>query len=249
APPRPPATDAGAVVGGVEAGRSATVSPEGVAAPVQMCGWHRRDHAPTIVGLVEFSPITRCTSVAFCGGGARAISSSRLTTPYHQEMITPEPGWERRIADLWASFDDHEPADFLARMKELTEELPVGNAIALYELASAHDSIGNEAEAAAHYREALAGGLAGKRRREATIQFASTLRNLGRAEESVALLTAERDAVSDELDDALTAFLALALTDLGREREAASLALDALSRHLPQYNRSLSNYAKALVQR
>lgn len=153
------------------------------------------------------------------------------------------------MADLWAGFDDHEPEDLLAKVEELTAELPDGDAIAEYELASAHDSIGNEAEAAVHYRRAFAAGLAGSRRRQATIQFASTLRNLGQAEESVALLTAERDSGSDELDDAVTAFLALALTDLGREREAASLALGALSRHLPQYNRSLSNYAKALIQK
>ncbi|MCP9972797.1 hypothetical protein LUX57_53400 [Actinomadura madurae] len=32
-------------------------------------------------------------------------------------MITSD--WERRIADLWASFDDHEPAAFLAAVEEL----------------------------------------------------------------------------------------------------------------------------------
>ncbi|MEU8804886.1 tetratricopeptide repeat protein [Spirillospora sp. NPDC048819] len=163
-------------------------------------------------------------------------------------MINTEPGWERRIAALWDTFDDHRPEVFLAKVKELTDELPAGSGVAHYELASAHDSIGNEAEAATHYREAFTAGLTGSRRREATIQYASTLRNLGQAEESVTLLTAERDAASDELDDAVTAFLALALTDLGRDREAASLALDALSRHLPQYNRSVSNYAKALME-
>ncbi|MFI0486990.1 tetratricopeptide repeat protein [Actinomadura sp. 9N215] len=163
-------------------------------------------------------------------------------------MINTGPDWERRIADLWATFDDHEPETFLTKVEELAGERPPGDAIAHYELASAHDSIGNEAEAATHYRKAFAAGLTGSRRRQATIQFASTLRNLGQAEESVAMLTAERDAASDELDDAVTAFLALALTDLGRNREAASLALGALSRHLPQYNRSLSNYAKALME-
>ncbi|WP_433231958.1 tetratricopeptide repeat protein [Actinomadura formosensis] len=163
-------------------------------------------------------------------------------------MIHPGPGWERRIADLWAAFDDHTPTGFLEKIMELTGELPPGNAVAEYELASAHDSIGNEEEAALHYRRAFAAGLDGPRRRQATIQFASTLRNLGQAEESVALLAAERDAGSDDLDDAVTAFLALALTDVGREREAAGLALEALSRHLPRYNRSLSNYAKKLLE-
>lgn len=155
--------------------------------------------------------------------------------------------WERRIAELWDAFDDLEPTEFLAKVEALTGELPPGDAVAEYELASAHDSIGNEAEAAVHYLRAFEAGLDGTLRRKATIQYASTLRNLGRAEESVALLTAERDARSDGLDDAVTAFLALALTDLGREREAAALALGALARHLPRYNRSLAAYAKALM--
>ncbi|MWA06530.1 tetratricopeptide repeat protein [Actinomadura sp. LD22] len=149
-------------------------------------------------------------------------------------MTTPDERWHRRIADLWAAFDDHEPQAFLAKVKELTSELPSGNGIAEYELASAHDSIGHEAEAAMHYRRAFAAGLPDSHRRRATIQFASTLRNLGEAEESVRLLAAEREAGSDELDDAVTAFLALALTDLDRDREAAALALGALSRHLPR---------------
>lgn len=152
------------------------------------------------------------------------------------------------MADLWGAFDDHDPKVFLGKVEALTAELPPGDAVAEYELASAHDSIGNEAEAADHYRRAFAAGLPEARRRQATIQYASTLRNLGRADESVALLTAEREAGSDELDDAVTAFLALALTDIGREREAAGLALGALSRHLPRYNRSLSNYAADLTQ-
>jgi tetratricopeptide (TPR) repeat protein len=163
-------------------------------------------------------------------------------------MINPAPDWEARMADLWGAFDDHDPEDFLSRVEALTGELPPGDAVAEYELASAHDALDNETEAADHYRRAFAAGLAGSRRRQAVIQYASTLRNLGRADESVALLTAEREAGSDDLDDAVTAFLALALTDVGREREAAGLALGALARHLPQYNRSLSDYAKALTQ-
>src|SRR5439155_2533056 len=96
------------------------------------------------------------------------------------------------------------------------------------------------------YREAVAAGLTGIRRRRAVILLASTLRNLGRADESVALLRVERDAGTDELDDAVTASLALALTEVVREREAAGLALEALARHLPRYNRSLAGYAREL---
>ncbi|MGK9234706.1 tetratricopeptide repeat protein [Inquilinus limosus] len=163
--------------------------------------------------------------------------------------MTGEAEWDRRMADLWAAFDSLDPADFLARVEALAAERPPDDAAALFERASAHDSTGHEAQAAGLYRLALAAGLTGLRRRRAVIQLASTLRNLGQAEESVALLTAERDAGSDELDDAVVAFLALALADTGREREAAALALAALARHLPRYNRSLANYARALAER
>ncbi|HEX5565634.1 MAG TPA: tetratricopeptide repeat protein [Streptomyces sp.] len=157
------------------------------------------------------------------------------------------PQWEQRVEELWAAFDDHEPADFLARAEALVAELPPGDAAALFELASAHDATDREEEAAALYRQALAAGLPDGRRRRAVIQLASTLRNLGRPEESIDLLTAERDAASDGLDDTVTAFLALALADAGREREAAALALTALAPHLPLYTRSLTHYARALT--
>jgi hypothetical protein len=155
--------------------------------------------------------------------------------------------WERRVAELWASIDDHDPDDFVASMDKLAAELPAGSPLAAFERASSLDSTGQPDRAIPLYRAALAGGLAGERRRRATIQLASSLRNLGHATESVELLTAELERDSDHLDDAVSAFLALALADLGREREAAALALAALAPHLPRYQRSLGNYARLLV--
>ncbi|MGC0419942.1 tetratricopeptide repeat protein [Embleya sp. AB8] len=163
------------------------------------------------------------------------------------DFAAPSPDWERRIGELWAGFDDFQPDDFLTRIRDLAAELPAGHPAALFELAAAHDSTGRERSAATYYEQARAAGLTGLRRRRAAIQLASTYRNLDRSPESVSILTGELATPSDELDDAVTAFLALALVDVGREREATALALGALSRHLPRYNRSLANYAKALV--
>jgi tetratricopeptide (TPR) repeat protein len=157
--------------------------------------------------------------------------------------------WEQRIAALWEALDDLEPADFRARVEALAAELPEGDGIGLFELAAANDSTGRPEDAAPLYREALAAGLAGIRRRRAVIQLASTLRNLGHPDESVALLRVEREEGSDELDDAVIAVLALALADTGREREAAGLAIGALARHLPRYNRSMAAYAEELSGR
>jgi tetratricopeptide (TPR) repeat protein len=156
------------------------------------------------------------------------------------------PDWEQRLADLWTSLDELGEDEFVERMDALLGELPAGSAIASYERASAFDSTGHSDRAVPLYREALARGLGDDRRRQAVIQLASSLRNLGEASESVALLSAERDEASDALDDAVDAFLALALVDAGREREAVSVALLALSRHMTRYQRSLRNYAREL---
>ena len=51
---------------------------------------------------------------------------------------------------------------------------------------------------------------------------------------------------SDVDDDAVAAFLALALADTGREREALSVALLALTGHMERYRRSLESYAQEL---
>lgn len=155
--------------------------------------------------------------------------------------------WEKRLAALWAALDAHEGADFRSKIDALADERPAADAVGLFERACANDSTGRADVAAPLYRQALAAGLTGIRRRRAVIQLASSLRNLGQAHESVALLTAERAQPSDELDDAVAATLALALADSGKPREGLGLVLGALARHLPRYNRSMANYAKALT--
>jgi Tetratrico peptide repeat len=159
-----------------------------------------------------------------------------------------ESDWEQRIADAWASIDDHSEPGFLALIENLAAELPAGSAIADFERACAFDSFGHSDLAEPFYRQALAVGLTGERRRRAVIQLSSSLRNLGQATESVKLLTAELTAGSDQLDDAVRAVLALALVDVGREREAVSIAVGALAPHLPRYQRSMANYARLLIE-
>jgi hypothetical protein len=155
--------------------------------------------------------------------------------------------WERRLSAAWASIDEVDEAEFLASIEELAGELPSDSGVGFFERAASFDSTGHPDRAVPLYRLALERGLTGERRRRAVIQMASSVRDLGRPEESVALLTAEMGAGSDHLDDAVRAFLALALADVGREREAVSLALEALAPHLPRYQRSLANYARLLV--
>jgi tetratricopeptide (TPR) repeat protein len=171
------------------------------------------------------------------------------TTEVIRIMSVDDAVWERRLASLWAAIDRHEPEAFVAEIEALAREQPPGSAVALFERASAQDSTGHPDVAVPLYRAALASGLGGLRRRRATIQLASSLRNLGQPDEAADLLFAELKAASDELNGAVRAFLALALVDLGREREAVALSLEALSSYLPRYNRSLARYASDIAQR
>ena len=158
-----------------------------------------------------------------------------------------ETDWEQRVSDAWASIDERSEAEFLALIENLAAELPPDSGVGLFERAASLDSTGHPDLAVALHRQALDRGQTGERRRRAVIQLASSVRNLGKPEESVALLTTELDARSDHLDDAVRAFLALALVDVGREREAVAVALATLAPHLPRYQRSLANYARLLV--
>ena len=162
-------------------------------------------------------------------------------------MSDIDASMEDRLTRLWSTIDRHEPDTFVAQVEALVAELPSGSAIASFERASAQDSTGHPDLAVPLYRIALAAGLTGLRRRRATIQLASSLRNLGNAAEAADLLFAELAAPSDELEGAVRAFLALALVDLGREREAVGLSLTALSKYLPRYNRSLERYASEIT--
>jgi hypothetical protein len=122
------------------------------------------------------------------------------------------------------------------------------DALRLFEEAGEHDSAGREDRAEPLYRAALAAGLPPAEEVQATIQLASTIRNLDRGEESLALLeaTAEGRPV-DEWTPALAAFTALTLASLDRDREALVIALRALVPSLPRYHRSVTAYTQELA--
>lgn len=122
------------------------------------------------------------------------------------------------------------------------------DALRLFEEAGEHDSAGREEQAEPLYRAALAAGLPTAERVQAIIQLASTIRNLDRAEESLALLEAESDGRPvDEWTPALAAFTALTLASLGRDRDALVVALRALIPSLPRYHRSVTAYVQELA--
>ena len=98
--------------------------------------------------------------------------------------------WESRVAAAWATFDERTDHENRALIEALAAELPGGSAEASFERACVFDSTAAPELAVPLYRDALALGLGPERRRRAVIQLASSLRNLGRAEEGVALIAA-----------------------------------------------------------
>lgn len=153
--------------------------------------------------------------------------------------------WQKAVDAVWADAERLGDDEVIRRIDAHAAALPADDPRGPFEAAGARDAAGRAADAERGYRVALQLGLAGRRRVEALVQLASTMRTLGRPEESLRLLD---EAGSDpyDLGDAITGFRALALVDLGQERRAASELATALAAHLPQYRRSLAAYAAAI---
>jgi tetratricopeptide (TPR) repeat protein len=163
------------------------------------------------------------------------------------DTTTDFDNWNQRVDHIWKQAPTLDDAELVARIEAIAAERPNDDPAALYELASAYDSAGRELDAEPLYRRALAGDLDAERRAQALIQFASTLRNVGKIDEAIGILAeGSRKGPDPVTGDAATAFFALALIDLGREREAALALLRALTPHLPRYQRSMYAYIEAL---
>jgi hypothetical protein len=112
--------------------------------------------------------------------------------------------------------------------------------------AYALDREGREREAIVHYERAWAIGVPEAERRRFLVGFGSTLRNVGRADEAVAVLT---DAVAKDPDyPPFRAFLALALLSAGHAKAALATMLgvaldvgsfDGFERALHEYHHEL----------
>jgi len=160
--------------------------------------------------------------------------------------------WENRIAAVWKIADTLTPQELVRTIDTLAAQRPPDDACALFERACARDTAGIEDGAEPLYRAALAGGgLDATRQARASLQLGSTLRLLGRLEESEALLLAQlarcrAQGAQAALHDEARALLALTWLAQGRAREAAALALETLAPHLTRYQRSTAANAREL---
>ena len=112
------------------------------------------------------------------------------------------------------------------------------------EQAFGYDREGHEAEAIPHYERAIAAGLSGEQLEKALLGLGSSLRNVNRVEESVAVLEDASRRFPDH--QALLVFRALSLWSAGRRGEALAL----LARRLGEgsgYERAIREYADAIA--
>lgn len=161
-------------------------------------------------------------------------------------MVVTVEQWEASVSDLWDHFDSLDREDGVAAMRKLTEACPTADGRAAFELAGMYDSMGFEREAGAEYEHALELGLDQSRHAQLAVQYGSTLRNLGRLDDAIAVLRAA--PTHESTGSAPRIVLALALHSAGLKDEALQVAIEAQIETLPRYQRSMRNYAAALTE-
>lgn len=144
-------------------------------------------------------------------------------TPAGDPAEDPDGALEAELDGLLAARDREDMGPTIAALLAVLRRHP-GNARVLYEVGGAYDTAGREEEAAGYYEKALAAGLAGDVLRRCCLQYGSTLRNLGRTEQSLDVFARARQDFPGSVS--LGVFEALTLHAAGRaDRALANLLL------------------------
>nr|WP_238353254.1 tetratricopeptide repeat protein [Kribbella solani] len=109
----------------------------------------------------------------------------------------------------------------IAFFEQLLAEHP-DNPYVLYEVGGSYDTAGQEETAVGYYERALP-GLSGETRRKCLLQYGSTLRNLGRYDESLAIFKSACAEFPES--DSLRVFKALTLHAAGMKDKALATLL------------------------
>ena len=145
------------------------------------------------------------------------------------------------IAAGYAARDRSDMAPTIAYFERLLAEHP-DHPVLVLEVAGAYDTAGREDEAAVQYERAMSLGLEGDDLRRCLCQYGSTLRWLGRLDESVAVLEGARARFPQS--DSVRVFLALTLAEAGRTDAAVAQLLTVITDH-PEVT-DLGRYAVGL---
>src|SRR3954452_16218864 len=133
-------------------------------------------------------------------------------------------------------------APTIAYFQDLLAQHP-DHPVLVYEVGGAYDTAGQEATAALYYERALALRLEGDALRRCLCQYGSTLRWLGRLDESIAVLEDAR--VRFPQSESVRVFLALSLAEAGRSDAAVAQLLTVITQH-PEVT-DLGRYAEGLA--
>ena len=147
--------------------------------------------------------------------------------PMTEQGITPELAAE--IERGFAARDRDNMGPTIAYFEELLTRHP-GHAWVLYEVGGSYDTAGREEDAVDCYERAMAAGLEGDTLRKCLLQYGSTLRNLERHDESVAVLTRACEEFPGFASPRL--FRALSLHAAGRSDAAVGELLELAADHL-----------------
>jgi len=132
---------------------------------------------------------------------------------------TTDPALLQRLSDLFDARDRDDMAPTIRALREVLAEHPADPHV-LYEVGGAYDTAGEEETAAGYYERALAAGLSGDTLRRCLLQYGSTLRNLGRYDDSLAVL--ERARESFPASESVRVWHALSLHAAGRSDAAVA---------------------------
>ncbi len=154
------------------------------------------------------------------------------------------------VDDVRALREAGKHGEHLAAAKQLVAVRPF-DVLAQIEAAYGHDRNNLEREAIRHYDEAHRLGVPEPLRRRFLVGYGSTLRNVGRLDDAVAVLA---QAVADDPNyPAFDAFLSLALLSAGHPKAALAAMLGvvldvAKPGSFDGYERALGEYHKVLLE-
>lgn len=148
---------------------------------------------------------------------------------------------DAQLDSIFAARDREDMRPTIDALLPLYEKHPE-NPRVLYELGGAYDTAGDEETALGFYERSMEKGLAGDVRRRCYLQYGSTLRNLGRIDESLRVFARARVEFPESV--ALGAFESLTLHAAGQFNTALASLLTLLADHVD--TAELGRYKPAL---
>jgi tetratricopeptide (TPR) repeat protein len=130
-----------------------------------------------------------------------------------------DPALLDRLAALFDARDRHDMGPTIEALLAVLAEHPDDPHV-LYEVGGAYDTAGDEDTAAGYYERALDAGLSGDTLRRCLLQYGSTLRNLDRFDDSLAVLDRALSLFPDS--ESVRVWHALSLHAAGRSDGAVA---------------------------